>query len=83
MINGIKPMLSKSTPTPKEPTTNGLSFDKAMDNLLDKIQESYDGFGVNDKKTKRTLRNLKKLAKLPKFRYVDSSLKSLKTLDWS
>ena len=43
MINGIKPMLSKSTPTPKEPTTNGLSFDEAMETLLVKIQENYDG----------------------------------------
>ena len=42
MINGIKPMLSPQTPTPKEPTTNGLSFDEAMDSLLEKIQENYD-----------------------------------------
>ena len=42
MINGIKPMLSPQTPTPKEPTTNGLSFDEAMDTLLVKIQENYD-----------------------------------------
>ena len=42
MINGIKPMLSPQTPTPKEPTTNGLSFDEAMDSLLVKIQENYD-----------------------------------------
>jgi hypothetical protein len=42
MINGIKPMLSPKTPTPKEPTTNGLSFDDAMDSLLVKIQEDYD-----------------------------------------
>ena len=41
----------------------------------------YDG--TDDKKAKRTLRNLKKLVKLSNFRYVDSSLKSLKTLDWS
>ena len=42
MINGIKPKLSESTPTPKTPSTNGLSFDEAMDNLLDKIQENYN-----------------------------------------
>ena len=43
MINGIKPMLSPQTPIPKEPTTNGLSFDEAMETLLVKIQENYDG----------------------------------------
>ena len=42
MINGIKPMVSSKTPTPKEPTTNGLSFDEAMDNLLVKINEDYE-----------------------------------------
>ena len=42
MINGIKPIVAKSTPTEKKPTTNGLSFDKAMDNLLVKIQENYN-----------------------------------------
>ena len=31
MINGIKPILSNSTPTPKEPKKNGLSFNDAMD----------------------------------------------------
>ena len=45
MINGIKPILSKTTPTPKKPSTNGLSFDKAMDNLLEKIQENYSNWG--------------------------------------
>ena len=45
MINGIKPIISKSTKTKKTPTTNGLSFDKAMDNLLVKIQENYDSWG--------------------------------------
>ena len=42
MINGIKPVVSNTTPTEKKPTTNGLSFDEAMDNLLVKIQENYD-----------------------------------------
>ena len=46
MINGIKPILSKSTPTPKKPTTNGLSFDEGMDNLLVKIQEDYSKLGM-------------------------------------
>ena len=45
MINGIKPIISKSTPTPKKPSTNGLSFDEAMDTLLVKIQENYDERG--------------------------------------
>ena len=42
MINGIKPIVSNTTKTEKTPTTNGLSFDKAMDTLLVKIQENYD-----------------------------------------
>ena len=49
MINGIKPIIK---PKPKitiktefdKPKTNGLSFDDAMDNLLVKIQESYDNW---------------------------------------
>ena len=45
MINGIKPIVSNSTPTQKKPTTNGLSFDKAMDNLLVKIEEDYQNWG--------------------------------------
>ena len=50
MINGIKPVVSNTTPTPKEPTTNGLSFDDAMDNLLEKIQEDYaKRYGPNHK----------------------------------
>ena len=55
MINGIKPMLSPQTPTPKEPTTNGLSFDDAMDNLLVKIQESYTNWGKYNKDRKMNL----------------------------
>ena len=51
MINGIKPMLSKSTPTPKEPTTNGLSFDDAMNLLLVNIQGSYDSWSKFNNKT--------------------------------
>tara|TARA_R110002126_G_scaffold241808_1_gene385141 strand:+ start:1178 stop:1567 length:390 start_codon:yes stop_codon:yes gene_type:complete len=53
MINGIKPMVSPQTPTPKEPTTNGLSFDDAMDSLLEKIQENYASrYGENHKPSK-------------------------------
>jgi len=47
MINGIKPIVSDKTPTPKKPSTNGLSFDEAMDNLLVKIQENYDSWCGN------------------------------------
>ena len=45
MINGIKPIVAKSTPTEKKPSKNGLSFDDAMDNLLVKIQENYQNWG--------------------------------------
>jgi len=45
MINGIKPIVSNTTPTEKKPTTNGLSFDEAMDNLLATIQVSYNKWG--------------------------------------
>ena len=50
MINGIKPVVSKTTPTPKKPSTNGLSFDEAMDNLLEKIQEDYSKLGYTHQK---------------------------------
>ena len=54
MINGIKPIISKPVKpfTEKElyddkvvSGTNGLTFNEAMDNLLVKIQESYDTWG--------------------------------------
>ena len=68
MINGIKPMLSPQTPTPKEqePTTNGLSFDEAMDNLLVKIQESYTDWGKysKDKKLDLSLKPGRKFVKV-------------------
>ena len=69
MVNGIKPMLSKSTPTPtpKEPTTNGLSFDEAMDNLLVKIQEAYVNWrspGLYDKKLELSLKPGRKFIKV-------------------
>jgi len=61
MINGIKPMLSPQTPTPKEPTTNGLSFDEAMDSLLEKIQENYASrYGENHKPSKKLDLSLKR-----------------------
>ena len=45
MINGIKPNISNTTKTEKTMTKNGLSFDEAMNTLLDKIQENYDNWG--------------------------------------
>ena len=42
MINGIKPNVSNVTKTEKTMTKNGLSFDEAMDSLLDNIQKDYD-----------------------------------------
>jgi hypothetical protein len=47
MINGIKPIVSKPKPKVTKPLTNGLDFDDAMTNLLNKIQESYSGWGGN------------------------------------
>ena len=65
MINGIKPVLSKTTPTPKKPSTNGLSFDKAMDSLLVKIQEAYDNWSrFNTKKLDLTLKPGRKFIKV-------------------
>ena len=53
-------MLSPQTPTPKEPTTNGLSFDEAMDSLLEKIQENYASrYGENHKPSKKLDLSLK------------------------
>ena len=42
MINGIKPNISNVTKTEKTMTKNGLSFDDAMNVLLDNIQKDYD-----------------------------------------
>ena len=41
MINGIKPNISNVTKTEKTMTKNGLSFDDAMNVLLDNIQKDY------------------------------------------
>ena len=65
MINGIKPIVSNSTPTQKKPTTNGLSFDKAMDSLLVKIQEAYDNWSrFNTKKLDLSLKPGRKFIKV-------------------
>jgi hypothetical protein len=53
-------MLSPQTPTPKEPTTNGLSFDEAMDSLLEKIQENYASrYGPNHEPVRKLELSLK------------------------
>tara|TARA_Y100001963_G_scaffold155657_1_gene247398 strand:+ start:211 stop:591 length:381 start_codon:yes stop_codon:yes gene_type:complete len=41
MINGIKPIVGNTTKTEKTTTKNGLSFDDAMNVLLDNIQKDY------------------------------------------
>ena len=65
MINGIKPSISNTTKTEKTTTKNGLSFDDAMDNLLVKIQESYDTWGAGmDKKLDLKLKPGRKFIKV-------------------
>ena len=67
MINGIKPVVSNTTKTQKTMIKNGLSFDEAMDNLLVKIQESYDNWGSRtgiDKKLDLTLQPGRKFIKV-------------------
>ena len=67
MINGIKPEISKPKPKVVKPSTNGLSFDDAMDNLLVKIQESYDNWGSRtgiDKKLDLSLDKGRKFIKV-------------------
>ncbi len=51
MINGIKPVVSNTTKTLKVNGKNGLSFDEAMDNLLEKIQENYDNWSRFNSRT--------------------------------
>ena len=41
MINGIKPIVGNTTKTQKVNGKNGLSFDDAMNVLLDNIQKDY------------------------------------------
>jgi len=64
MINGIKPNISNVTKTEKTMTKNGLSFDEAMDSLLVKIQEAYDGWSRNDKKLDLSLKPGRKFIKV-------------------
>ena len=73
MINGIKPKITKPVKpfTEKElyqePEKNGLEFNEAMDNLLVKIQESYDNWGSRtgiDKKLDLTLQPGRKFIKV-------------------
>ena len=64
MINGIKPNISNTTKTEKTTTKNGLSFDEAMDNLLVKIQESYDEWGGMDKTLDLSLKPGRKFIKV-------------------
>ena len=49
MINGIKPAVSNTTKTEKTTTKNGLSFDEAMNVLLDNIQKDYAKLGMTHK----------------------------------
>ena len=49
MINGIKPSISNTTKTQKTTTKNGLSFDEAMNVLLDNIQKDYAKLGMTHK----------------------------------
>jgi hypothetical protein len=67
MINGIKPEISKPKPKVVKPSTNGLSFDDAMTNLLSEIQVSYNNWGSRtgiDKKLDLTLDKGRKFIKV-------------------
>ncbi len=72
MINGIKPIVSEKKKVVEpvlntKPSTNGLSFDDAMDNLLVKIQEDYDNWGSRtgiDKKLDLSLDKGRKFIKV-------------------
>ena len=74
MINGIKPKISEPKPTLKDVQAdieaqdtwkgNGLSFDDAMDNLLDKIQENYDERGGYKGKLDLSLQKGRKFIKV-------------------
>ena len=67
MINGIKPIVSKPKPKVTKPLTNGLDFDDAMTNLLNKIQENYDKWGSRsgiDKKMDLSLKKGRKFIKV-------------------
>ena len=67
MINGIKPEISKPKPKVVKPSTNGLSFDDAMTNLLSEIQVSYNNWGARsgiDKKLDLKLKPGRKFIKV-------------------
>ena len=64
MINGIKPKISEPKPEVVKPSTNGLSFDDAMDNLLVKIQEDYDTRSYGGKKMNLSLQKGRKFIKV-------------------
>ena len=49
MINGIKPVVGNTTKTQKINGKNGLSFDDAMNVLLDNIQKDYAKLGMTHK----------------------------------
>ena len=67
MINGIKPNISNVTKTQKTTTKNGLSFDEAMDSLLEKIQENYASrYGDNHKPSRKLDLSLKRGRKFVK-----------------
>ena len=77
MINGIKPIISEKKKVVEpvlntKPSTNGLSFDEAMDNLLVKIQEDYDNWGSRTGIDKKLDLNLDKGRKFVKV--VEGSL---------
>ena len=55
MINGIKPIVGNTTKTQKVNGKNGLSFDEAMDKLLENIQYSYEEWNGHDTDKKLNL----------------------------
>ena len=75
MINGIKPEISKQ-PKPKvvKPSTNGLSFDEAMTNLLSEIQVSYNNWGARSGIDKKLDLKLKPGRKFIKVKYFETKI---------
>ena len=67
MINGIKPVVGNTTKTQKVNGKNGLSFDEAMDTLLENIQIDYNKWGASsgiDKTLNLSLRPGRKFIKV-------------------
>ena len=66
MINGIKPIVGNTTKTQKVNGKNGLSFDEAMDKLLENIQYSYEEWNGHDtdKKLNLSLKPSRKFIKV-------------------